>query len=199
MASLSKRAIGRSCRPLRPVEWTSGSDGPPLRQRLLIADAQDVIAQQFFFLRDLVEKREREIARVDYSQGSSFTVDNRGASKGPLVQDRPDPFQRLLDMARENWRGHHGARARAQHVGSAAGEQLDDVAPANHTYSGAAAIAYDHERRFGICKNPGGLASRGLTAQHRESLLRSVEIGRASCRERVESWVVGGRVKKKKE
>src|SRR6478736_828062 len=100
---------------LRLAAWDSertwrGRSGSRRINSLLIANAHHVVAQQYLLIIDLVDERNRNVARVQYALGSPIVIHNWSTWQNPRVHDRPYLLQVLVNATRKHGLGHYRAR-----------------------------------------------------------------------------------------
>ena len=99
-----------------PTAWRINS--------LLIANAHHIVAQQYLLIIDLVEERDRNVARVQDALGSPIIIQNRSTWQGPRIHDRPYLLQCLVNVTRKHGFGHYRARVETQGINPRGGEYV---------------------------------------------------------------------------
>src|SRR4029078_9408337 len=97
---------------------------------------------------DLVEERDRNIARVHDALRSAIVIQNRSTRKGLRVHCLPYLLQCLVSMAGQHGGGHYRSRVKPRRVTPRRGEYADDMATRDHSNSDTVAIAHHHEGRI---------------------------------------------------
>src|SRR5262245_25487784 len=126
---------------------------------LLIADAHHILSQQFLIVVDLVEERDRNVARVQDALSTPTVIQNRSTRQGPRGHDRPYLVQWVVDVAGKRGFGHYRARVEAQGIDPRSGEYIDDVNRRYDANRDTVAIAHHGEgcMRILIRQNLGGI------------------------------------------